>query len=142
MPVVEGVVHALQCIQSCCRSVFTPSFTFPHSLNPFILSLICFSTFHFLSSFTFAPFFTLSFSLSPSYSILPSHLLHYLILTFSLLLLFSSLTLFFQAEAPLNTIMRLLRHLIPQVAHLTQDQSGADELQIIQFIRRTTMVRQ
>ena len=38
--------------------------------------------------------------------------------------------------------MRLLRHLIPQVAHLTQDQSGADELQIIQFIRRTTMVRQ
>ena len=37
--------------------------------------------------------------------------------------------------------MRLLRHLIPQVAHLTQDQSGADELQIIQFIRRTTMVR-
>lgn len=36
--------------------------------------------------------------------------------------------------------MRLLRHLVPQVAHLTQDSSGVDEMQIIQYIRRTTMV--
>jgi hypothetical protein len=36
--------------------------------------------------------------------------------------------------------MRLLRHLVPQVAHLTQDASGVDEMQIIQYIRRTTMV--
>ena len=88
--------------------------------------------------------------LTSSNCLLPLHflsLLHYLILLFSssspLLIFFSStFLLFLQAEAPLNTIMRLLRHLIPQVAHLTQDQSGADELQIIQFIRRTTMVIQ
>jgi hypothetical protein len=36
--------------------------------------------------------------------------------------------------------MRLLRHLVPQVAHLTQDASGVDEMQIIQYIKRTTMV--
>jgi hypothetical protein len=116
--VEEGVGHPLQCIQSCCHSVFTPSFISPLFSLPFS-SLI-------VSLFSF---------LSPSHPLSSSHS-HSPLLFFS-----SSPLLFLQAEAPLNTIMRLLRHLIPQVAHLTQDQSGADELQIIQFIRRTTMVR-
>jgi hypothetical protein len=37
--------------------------------------------------------------------------------------------------------MRLLRYLVPQVANLASNNMAVDELQVIEFIRRTTMVR-
>ena len=37
-------------------------------------------------------------------------------------------------------MLRLLKHLVPQVAHIAGDPNGVDELQVIQFIKRTTMV--
>ena len=39
-----------------------------------------------------------------------------------------------------STLLRLLKHLVPQVAHIAGDPNGVDELQVIQFIKRTTMV--
>jgi len=44
-----------------------------------------------------------------------------------------------KAELPLNTIMRLLRHLVPQVDELAAA-GGVDEMQVLDFIRQTTMV--
>jgi hypothetical protein len=49
-------------------------------------------------------------------------------------------------EQALNTLMRLLRHLVPQVTELAAgggrggDGGALDELQVINFIKRTTMV--
>lgn len=44
-----------------------------------------------------------------------------------------------KAELPMNTIMRLLRHLVPQIDELTSS-GGVDEMQVLEFIRQTTMV--
>lgn len=45
-----------------------------------------------------------------------------------------------KADLPLNTIMRLLRHLVPQIDELVQIDSSLDEGQLLDFIRQTTLV--
>lgn len=44
-----------------------------------------------------------------------------------------------KAELPLNTILRLLRHLVPQVEEMASNGS-VEETQVLEFIHRTTMV--
>mmetsp|Transcript_33988 Transcript_33988/g.34636 ORF Transcript_33988/g.34636 Transcript_33988/m.34636 type:complete len:901 (-) Transcript_33988:376-3078(-) len=44
-----------------------------------------------------------------------------------------------KAEVPLNTIMRLLKHLVPHVEEMASHGS-VDEIQVLDYIRRTTMV--
>jgi hypothetical protein len=43
-------------------------------------------------------------------------------------------------ELPLHTIMRLLRYLVPLVEEMAVLESKTDELSVLSFIRRTTMV--
>jgi hypothetical protein len=45
-----------------------------------------------------------------------------------------------KAELPVATISRLLKHLGPQVDELATNSSTVDELQVMEFIRKTTMV--
>lgn len=45
-----------------------------------------------------------------------------------------------KADLPLNTIIRLLKHLVPQVEELSASSIGADERMVIDFLRTTTMV--
>ena len=45
-----------------------------------------------------------------------------------------------KAELPLNTIVRLLRHLTPQVDEMFAIEAAVDEKKVLDFIRSTTMV--
>jgi hypothetical protein len=46
-----------------------------------------------------------------------------------------------KSELPLNTIMRLLQHLVPQLEELSQKMEGVlDERQVVDFLKQTTMV--
>jgi hypothetical protein len=45
-----------------------------------------------------------------------------------------------KADLPLHTIMRLLKHLVPQVEDLAVKTAGVDEKAIVDFLKTTTMV--
>ena len=45
-----------------------------------------------------------------------------------------------KTEFPLNTIVRLLKHLTPPIEEMIQTEDVVDENRIIEYIRRTTMV--
>lgn len=45
-----------------------------------------------------------------------------------------------KADLPLNTILRLLKHLVPQVEEIASKNVGVDEKVVIDFLRSTTMV--
>lgn len=45
-----------------------------------------------------------------------------------------------KAEMPLNTILRLLKHLVPQIDDLVAKTHSVDEKQVIDFIKSTTLV--
>lgn len=45
-----------------------------------------------------------------------------------------------KAELPLNTITRLLKHLVPQVEEMAAKAHSVDEKQVVDFIKSTTMV--
>lgn len=45
-----------------------------------------------------------------------------------------------KAEMPLNTILRLLKHLVPQIDDMVAKTHSVDEKQVIDFIKSTTMV--
>lgn len=45
-----------------------------------------------------------------------------------------------KADLPLNTILRLLKHLVPQVEEIASKNVGVDEKIVIDFLRSTTMV--
>ena len=45
-----------------------------------------------------------------------------------------------KADLPLNTIMRLLKHLVSQVEELANKNAGVDEKAVVDFLKSTTMV--
>jgi len=45
-----------------------------------------------------------------------------------------------KTEFPLNTVVRLLKHLTPPIEEMIQTEDVVDENRIIEYIRRTTMV--
>ena len=45
-----------------------------------------------------------------------------------------------KADLPLNTVLRLLKHLVPQVEEVASKNVGVDEKVVIDFLRSTTMV--
>lgn len=45
-----------------------------------------------------------------------------------------------RSELPLNTILRLLKHLVPQIDDMVAKTHSVDEKQVVDFIRSTTMV--
>merc|ERR1711871_671634 len=45
-----------------------------------------------------------------------------------------------KGELPLNTIMRLLKYLTPQLEEISSKQNGIDEQSLLEFVRRTTLV--
>jgi hypothetical protein len=45
-----------------------------------------------------------------------------------------------KADLPLGTIMRLLKHLVPQIEDLAAQNVGVDEKAVVEFLKSTTMV--
>ena len=45
-----------------------------------------------------------------------------------------------KADLPLSTVLRLLKHLVPQVEDIAHKNVGVDEKFVIDFLRSTTMV--